>query len=338
MMGSNKILTPERESLYQRIGQGIGQTPLYEIKNINIPNGNRVFAKEEYLNPTGSHYDRVFWRLLFSLESEGRICPCQKLVETTSGNAGASFAWLSGALGYRAAVVIPEDMPSARLAQIRSFGAEIVPSPRGEYVVGAIRTLRKYLKHCKTNGELVYCTNHAEEEAPIVGMSGAADEIKDELLRRGIGPIDFYVSALGGGITLRGLAQGLRKDWPEMKVYGVEPIEAPEYYFRKHPPGSGFSFVRSARPHDLIGIGRWGDDSYKFRHMESMLDQIEEILLVTKEDWVDTSRKLRDVESKHVGRTSAASLWAVLELAKRVSDKNFLIIFYDPAWKYLNAS
>jgi cysteine synthase A len=327
---------PERKELYNKIGKNIGQTPLYEIKSIPIPNGNRIFAKEEYLNPTGSHYDRVFWRLLFSLESEGRICPCQKLVETTSGNAGASFAWLSDALGYRAAVVIPEDMPSARVAQIKSFGAQIVLSPPGEYVVGAIGTLRKYLTERKSEGELVYCTNHAEQEASIAGMSVAADEIRDEFLRRGIAPLDFYVSALGGGIALRGVTQGLKNDWPELKVYGVEPIEAPEYYFRKHPQGPGFSFFQSVRPHDLIGIGRWGDDTYKFQHMEKMLSQIEEVVLVRKEDWLQTSRELRDVESKHVGRTSAASLWATLELAKRVSNKSFLIIFYDPAWKYLN--
>lgn len=336
MIRSNNSLTPERELVYRKIEETIGHTPLYEIKNIDIPNGNRIFAKEEYLNPTGSHYDRVFWRLLFSLESDGLICPCQKLVETTSGNAGASFAWLCAALGYQATVVIPEDMPSARVAQIRSFGAEIVFSPRGEYVVGAIGALKKYLKDHKSSRELLYCTNHAEAEASITGMKIAADEIKAEILRQQIGSLDFYVSALGGGITLRGIAEGLKAEWPEMKTYGIEPIEAPEYYFRKHPQNSGVTFAQSARPHDLIGIGRWGDDSYKFQHMERMLNQIEEILLVSKENWFEASRLLRDIEGKHVGRTSAASLWAAVELAKRVQDKTFLIMFYDPAWKYLN--
>jgi cysteine synthase A len=329
-------VTPERESLYRNIGRRIGRTPLCEIRNIEIPNGNRIFAKEEYLNPTGSHYDRVFWQLLLSLESDGTICPCQELVETTSGNAGASFAWLCSALGYRATVIIPEDMPNARLAQIKSFGARVVTSPRGLYVVGAIDTLRSYLKDRKSRGELVYCTNHVEADASIAGMDIAACEVKKQLRNYRVDELDLHVSALGGGITLRGLGEGLKLCWPSMKIFGVEPVEEPEYYYRKHPQGPGFSFPKIAKPHDLLGIGRWGSDCYKFRHMEKMLNQVEEVLLIERHQWMATTKILQNQEAKHVGRTSAAALWAALELANRVEKKNILILFYDPSWKYLN--
>ena len=329
-------MNPEREQLYIKLGRRIGRTPLTEIRNIPVPNGNRIFAKEEYLNPTGSHYDRVFWQLLFSLESSGDICPCQELIETTSGNAGASFAWLCSALGYKATVIIPEDMPNARLAQIKSFGANIVPSPPGLYVAGAIDTLRGYLADRKSRNQPVVCTNHAESEASVLGMDSAAHEIKKQLQEYDAVNLDIHVSALGGGITLKGLGQGLRLYWPTMKIFGVEPVEAPEYYYRKHPPGPNFNFSALTKPHDLLGIGRWGNDTYKFRHMETMIDEVDEILLVEKEQWTETWTKLRNIEAKHVGRTSAAVLWAALELSKTLRNKNLLVIFYDPAWKYLN--
>lgn len=334
----NMLSNSKREDVYRRLARNIGNTPLYEIRNIEIPNGNRIFAKEEYLNPTGSHYDRVFWNLLYSLEREGTICPCQELVETTSGNAGASFAWLCAALGYKATVVIPQDMPDARLAYIRSLGARTVISPSGEYVAGSITSLRKYLKEKKAQAAPIYCPNHAGAEFSVIGMSRSGEEIIRDAPSAGIDKIDIYVSALGGGITVRGVGEVLQEEWPEMQLVGVEPFEAPEYYVRKFPERfqSLYGMTPTIGPHSLLGIGRWGDDSYKFPHMEKMLGRINDIILVKKEHWCETALKLRDIEAKHVGRTSAASLWAALELAREVEDKTFLILFYDPAWKYLN--
>jgi cysteine synthase A len=332
------LSNPKREDLYRRLALNIGNTPLYEVKNIKIPNGNRIFAKEEFLNPTGSHYDRVFWNLLYSLERQGTVCPCQGLVETTSGNAGASFAWLCAALGYKATVIIPEDMPDARVAHIRSFGAHIIVSPKGEYVSGSIQSLHKYLKDKKALGESDYCPNHAGSEFSVVGMSQSGEEIVRDAPSAGIDKVDIYVSALGGGITVRGVGEVLQEKWPEMQIVGVEPFEAPEYYVRRFPERfeSIYGETPTRKPHGLLGIGRWGDDSYKFPHMEKMLARINDIILVKKEHWFEAALMLRNIEAKHVGRTSAASLWAALELAKEVEDKTLLVLFYDPAWKYLN--
>lgn len=327
-----------REELYRKLEGRIGKTPLYEIKNIDIPNGNRIFAKEEYLNPTGSHYDRVFLKLLYALEKEGKICPCQELVETTSGNAGAAFAWLCAALQYKATVVIPEDMPKARVAHIKSFGAKVLFSPKGEYISGTIRYLRQYLSERKLAGHPIYCTNHAESYHSIEGMREAGREIVETISSEGTKEIDFYVSALGGGITVRGLVDVLSERNSRLQIIGVEPFEAPDNYVRRYPGRfeSEYGYRPRMSPHELLGIGQWGDSSYKFPHMEKMLDRLDDIRLSKKNDWSPMWLELRDKEAKHVGRTSAACLWTAREIAKEVREKVFVILFYDPAWKYLD--
>src|SRR6516162_4413264 len=117
-----------RRSLYEGYIAAIGRTPLTELRSPQKSFDGLVLAKEEYRNPTGSHYDREYFRLLYELEDNRTIVPGETpLIETTTGNAGASFAWACRILGYSPVkVIIPADMPSAREAQIASFGAEIV--------------------------------------------------------------------------------------------------------------------------------------------------------------------------------------------------------------------
>lgn len=328
-----------REEVYSRAAGEIGRTPLYEIRHLEIPYGNRVFAKEEYRNPTGSHYDRVFLRVLYGLEREGKIRPGQELVETTSGNAGASFAWLCKVLEYRATILIPEDMPHSRVAQIKSYGADVVLTPRGKYVVGVIEQLRSYLRERKSRGDPVYCTNHAESRYSAEGMEEAGREIIKDLMEAGVDKVDVHVSALGGGVSLRGIGAVLGERWPDLRLVGVEPFEAPDNYIRRFPGRfeSTYGFEPRLGPHGLLGIGRWGDTSYRWPHMEAMLQQIADILLVRPDAWQDMSEKLRDLEGKHVGRTSAACVCAALEIAKAVREQVFVVVFYDPAWKYLDS-
>lgn len=332
-------MDPSRTALYQRLRKIIGKTPLYEIQNIMIPNENRIFVKEEYTNPTGSHYDRVFVELLYGLEREGKIVPGQELTETTSGNAGASFAWLCAVLGYKATVIIPEDMPSIRFRQIKSFGAELVFSKRGEYVAGVIERLGKYLKERKNRGNSTFCTNHAESQYSVLGMEHAGDEIVQDLEIVNIDTVNFYISALGGGINLTGVSNILLKRWPKSKMIGVEPFEAPDNYVKRFPGRfeTVYGIHSHLGPHGLIGIGRWGNTNYRFPYIENTLSKVDDIILVQAQEWQDMSIKLRDIEGKHVGRTSAACLFTAMKIAHEVRQNIIVTIFYDPAWKYLDS-
>src|SRR5689334_18676530 len=162
---------------------------MLELKNIGAPNGNRIFAKLEYQNPGGSHYDRVYLTLFRYLEEKGEIKPgITHLVESTTGNAGASFAWIASQLGYECTVIIPEDVADARKRQILDRGARLVLSPPGKYVAGVIRHLQHYLVEHKEeykSGRL-YCLNHAKNPLSVGAVSDIADEISDGLKSLGL--------------------------------------------------------------------------------------------------------------------------------------------------------
>jgi cysteine synthase A len=155
----------ERDKLYQRIAKCVVETPLYKIQNIPIPNGCQIFCKEEYLNPTGSHYDRFWIDYLYKQEDKNMLTATDTLIETSTGNSGASFAWTCRALGFADYhIVIPEDMPDTRIQQIRDLGATIVLSPAGEYVKGLIAKFNTYFNEMRdksSNPNTIKRPNHS---------------------------------------------------------------------------------------------------------------------------------------------------------------------------------
>jgi len=330
----------ERKELYDQVQRAIGHTPLKKLEYIKIPHNNVIFFKEEYRNPTGSHYDREFIRLLRSLEDRELIIPFKTpLVETTTGNAGASFAWLCRVLGYTCKVIIPEDVPSARIAQIKSFGAEVILSPSKQYVKGVIETLRSELRDKNKNKE-EYCPNHAaDEKYCIEAMKDLGREIVDDISKLNQNRIDYYVSALGNGSSLRGVGEILKNAF-STKIIGVEPLASPSIFIKKF--GNEIFYKEYGcdpkfGPHGLLGTGAWGTD-FQFPNTRFMQDEIDEIILVTEQQWEEQSKNLADKEYQHVGRTSAACFYAALKAAERVERKAFVLIFYDASWKYLDIS
>ena len=153
-------LTDDRRALYERLELQVRDTPLYEITHINIPRGCRIFCKEEYRNPTGSHYDRQTVRLLRGFEEDlGRIAPNGRpLAETTTGSSGAAFAWMCLVLGYKCIVFIPSDMPAARIEQIRSFDADVRFAPERGYIRGLVDAFRTFITEGR---EEFTATNHS---------------------------------------------------------------------------------------------------------------------------------------------------------------------------------
>jgi cysteine synthase len=165
----------------EEIAQEVGNTPLREIKNVLIPNENRIFVKGEWADPTGSHYDRIYLELFRSLEREGKIVRGKsRLIETTSGCVGTSFAWFGRELGYSCTVIIPADSPENRQRLIRSYGAELIFSPAGKYIRGAKNKLIEVLKsHRATAGEegdRFNLLNHSEDFRSIEAMRQVAVE------------------------------------------------------------------------------------------------------------------------------------------------------------------
>lgn len=325
------------QEVYERLSNVVGNTSLYEIKNIEIPNKCRIFCKEENTNPTGSHYDRFWVDYMQWFEYEkcrGHIDPKVPIVETSTGNSGASFAWICQALGFEDyRVVIPKDMPIARINQIRSYGAQTHFSPEGEYIQGLIDEFRKYKEELRSEYGYVYLPDHSNHgDKCLNSMGNIANEMIEQLSNNGIAKADYFVSALGNGLTTKGIGQVLKRKYKKLKIVGMEPDESPTIYLEaKHlqkPQTYG-------RTHGLIGTGP-GNSNFLFPIINSYKDQINIFTQVKENDWKNTLKQLTTLEGKIVGHTSAACVYTALNIAKEAEEGSIILtVFYDSEWKYL---
>lgn len=327
----------EREKIYKQVAKCIVETPLYKISNIEVPNGCQIFCKEEYLNPTGSHYDRFWIDYLYKQEDRNLLSITDTLIETSTGNSGASFAWACRALGFTDYhVVIPEDMPSTRIEQIRNFGAKTILSPSGEYVKGLIDKFKSYyieVKKNSTNPAKIKLPNHSHfGEISINSLAKIAEESIDKLKSQyNVGRLDYFITALGNGLSTVGICERLKKEYDHIHFVGIESADSPTVYLTKHPEIKLPTTI--GKTHGLIGTSPGLDPSI-FPIMDGYSSKLNEIDLVEEKNWINAGLQLENYEGKFVGHTSAASFYKAMEIAKNESNKNILIIFYDPAWKY----
>lgn len=334
-------LSAERKGLFKRLESIVGNTPLYEIKNIKIPNGCRILCKEENKNPTGSHYDRFWVEYFRELETkeDARTKKAiinsenmheKPIIETTTGNSGASFAWISRALGYKDyRVVIPKDMPYSRKKQIESYGASLIESNEKQYVRGVIKTFKEYIKH--KIGAYIIPNHAAQNDMNFQSMQNIGDEIIQNM-PSDIKNVDFFISALGNGLTTKGIGSSLKKQY-ELKIIGVEPKECPTFFYKKlnNEIKHNKEFT-----HKMYGSGTGDIEDFDFPILKNFLSCIDDIKLVSECEWKNALQKLEDYEGKFVGHTSAACFFTALKLADDINnkDKVFVIVFYDSDWKY----
>lgn len=327
----------ERDKLYKQVEKCIVETPLYKISNIEVPNGCQIFCKEEYLNPTGSHYDRFWIDYLYKQEDKNTLSITDTLIETSTGNSGASFAWACRALGFKDYhVVIPEDMPSARIEQIRNLGAKIILSPSGEYVKGLIEKFISYyneLKSNSTNPIKIKRPNHSRfGEVSINSLAKIAEESITKLKSQyAVRKLDYFITALGNGLSTVGICNCLKNEYKQIKCVGIEAASSPTVYRNSHPQMELPSTL--GKTHGLIGTSPGLDPSI-FPIMNKYSSKLDRVDLVDEVDWINAGLQLENYEGKFVGHTSAASFYKAMEIAKNENNKNILIVFYDPAWKY----
>lgn len=329
-----------REDLYSSLARSIGRTPFSEVLGLDLPRGCRVWAKEEYRNPTASHYDREMWRFLQNLEQLNAITPGEtRMLETTTGNSGASFSWLCRVLGYPPpTIIIPEDMPRARIAQIRSFGAEVIESPAGQYITGIAETFQAVAPDL-IDEQGYYAPQHWNDQYHCVaGMTELGHEIVQNAAEQSV-ELDYFMLALGNGGSARGAGQVLKDEG--IRLLGVEPAESPiiAEYSRLRPT-KRWTSSEVHRPHAILGTGPF-QPSEIYTNMRYVVENelLEpEILHPSSADAANVQRELMDKSFQHVGMSSAACIWAVRDFIQRSKPrrpKNFGVIFYDPAWKYL---
>jgi len=272
-----------------------------------------IVAKVEYFNPGGSVKDRVALSMITDAEEKGLLKPGALIIEPTSGNTGVGLAWVASVKGYRLILTMPETMSLERRNLLKALGAELVLTPGSEGMGGAIRKAQEI--QTATPGSLIL--QQFENPAnPLAHERTTAEEIWQDT----DGKIDIFVASVGTGGTLTGTARGLKKKNPNIRIVAVEPAGSPVLSEGK------------AGPHKIQGIGA----GFIPKILDTSL--IDQIIPVTDEDAMRTSRELSATEGLLVGISSGAAAFAAQEIAKDEANqgKRIVVLLPDTGERYLS--
>lgn len=294
-------------TIYTSIDQLIGRTPLLEMRNLEQKLGleARLLAKLEYFNPAGSAKDRVAKQMIEDAEARGVLKEGSVIIEPTSGNTGIGLAAVAAARGYRAIIVMPENMSNERKLLMKAYGAELVLTAAAEGMKGAIARadeLAREIPGSFVAGQFVNPAN------PAAHLATTGPEIWADT----DGQVDIFVATVGTGGTITGTGAYLKQQNPALQVVAVEP------------EGSPFLSRGVAGAHQIQGIGAG--------FVPDVLDTgvYDEIITVTDEDAFAYGRLAARSEGALVGISSGAALCAAAKLAKRPENKGKTIVALLP--------
>ncbi len=284
----------------------IGNTPLLRLRQ------EHIYAKAEFLNPGGSIKDRVALAMIEGAERDGRLTSGSVLVEPTSGNTGIGIALVGRLKGYQVRIVMPENMSDERKKLIITLGAELVLTPAGASIQGAVDRVKAMQAE---ESRVFVCQQFENPDNPRVHY----EETAHELWRQIRGDIGCFVAGVGSGGTLQGVARFLRERKPEVRIAAVEPRNVAALL--GHEPGL----------HQIQGIG----DGFVPDILDVSL--IDAVVEVTDEDAIETTRQLGRDYGLMVGISSGANVWAARQLAKHIPG-NIATVLPDRAERYFSTA
>ncbi len=260
----------------------VGDTPI-----TNIP-GTSVWMKLEYFNPTGSIKDRVAASMVEDAEQKGLLSKGDTIVEPTSGNTGIALSFVAAMKGYKAVLVMPENATVERVKLMKAFGAEVVLTPVGGHVAGAVEKARQLASE---RGWVLL--DQFSSQANI-----AAHEKTGEEAMRQAGGFDAVVAGIGTGGTLMGAGKAVRRSNPRARLVAVEPAEAP--VLSEGRAGS----------HGIAGIS----DGFVPAIYDS--GAVDEVVRVSTEEAIEATRLAAGKYGILGGVSTGANLFAALKAQK----------------------
>ncbi len=298
--------------IYNHITELIGNTPLVRLHRLNEGAGADILLKLEFFNPASSVKDRIGVSMIEDAEARGLLTKDSVIIEPTSGNTGIALAFVCAAKGYRCILTMPETMSMERRLLLKGYGAEIVLTPGGEGMRGAISEAERIAER----------TPHAFIPQQFKNLANPAIHRKttaEEIWNDTDGKVDILVSAIGTGGTITGVAEVIKQRNPSFRTVGVEPAESPVLtQTRNHEeihPGK----------HQIQGIGAG------FVPDVLQLDLVDEIIQVSSEESIKWARRCAREEGILVGISSGAALNAAVQVAKRPENKGKTLVVIIPS-------
>ncbi len=296
---------------YTNVLDMIGNTPLISLEETT---GFPIYAKAEFLNPGGSIKDRIALHMIEEAEASGRLKPGMTIIEPTSGNTGIGLALCGVRKGYRVIIVMPENMSDERKKIIHALGAELVLTPPELSIDGSV----KKAEELAAASEDFFVPQQFQNNAnPKTHYLTTARELVQQLGKR----IDIFVSGIGSGGTLQGIANYLLEQNPDCRIVAAEP--------------KNVSALLGDEPglHQIQGIG----DGF----IPDILDTsiITDIVEVSDDDAINTARELARVQGLLVGTSSGANVWASKRMAEKYGkDKVIATVLADRAERYFSTA
>jgi len=288
----------------------IGDTPLIHLRRLPPEGAAEVWAKVERFNPAGSGKDRIAKSMVEAAEESGLLKPGGVIIEPTSGNTGIGLAMVAAVKGYRLILTMPETVSAERAALMRAYGAEVILTPGATGMKGAIAAAEELVREHGFFMPLQF-SNPAN---PEIHRRTTAAEILAQVDR-----LDAFVSGVGTGGTITGVAEVLKPIWPDLWIVAVEPAGSP--VLSGGSPGK----------HKIQGIGPG------FVPQVLNTAAIDEIVQVADEDAAETTRRLAREEGILAGISSGAAAWAAIQVAGRLGKGKLVVtLLPDTGERYLS--
>src|SRR6187402_3476289 len=289
----------------------IGNTP--HIRLARLFPDHEVWVKSERANPGGSIKDRIALAMVEDAEKSGALQPGGTIIEPTSGNTGIGLAMVAAVKGYRLVLVMPESMSLERRRLMLAFGATFDLTPKEKGMKGAIERAKELIAETKNSWMPQQFENPANLE---VHRRTTAKEILEDF---GDSPIDLLITGVGTGGHITACAEVLKKEWPGLQVFAVEPTLSP--VLSGGQPG----------PHPIQGIGAG--------FIPAIMDtgQLDGVIQVEPADAKEMARRAAREEGMLVGISSGATLAAIRQkLAELPAGSRVLGFNYDTGERYLS--
>ena len=300
--------------IYNNVLEAIGKTPIIRLNKLTDENSAEILVKYEGVNIGGSIKTRVAYNMLKQAEKQGKINKDSIIVEPTSGNQGIGIALVGAVKGYKVKIIMPDSVSEERRKLVEQYGAEIIlihdDGDIGKCITGCLKTA---LKMAEDNPNVYIPQQFENPDNPLVHKYHTAVEILEQVE----GPVHGFCSGVGTGGTLSGIGEVLKRQYPDIKIWAVEPEHA------------AILSGGSIGTHLQMGIG----DGLIPENLNTEI--YEDICVISDEEALETSRRLAREEGLLCGISSGSNVAAAIRMAKVLGKgKTIVTILPDTGERY----
>ncbi|MDP2228182.1 MAG: cysteine synthase CysM [Moraxellaceae bacterium] len=288
---------------YPTIADTVGHTPLVRLQRLQGDTSNTLLLKLEGNNPAGSVKDRPALSMIARAEARGLIKPGDTLIEATSGNTGIALAMAAAIKGYRMVLIMPANQSQERRDAMAAYGAELISVTQAEGMEGA----RDLAMRMQAEGRGRVLNQFGNADNPLAHYEGTGPEIWQQTA----GTITHFISSMGTTGTIMGCSRFFKEQNPAIRIIGLQPSDGSQ----------------------IAGIRRW-PEAYLPTIFER--ERVDAVMDVQQKDAEATMRRLAREEGIFCGVSSGGSVWAALELSRRVENAVIVAIVCDRGDRYLS--